>query len=335
MFKFKKLKRGELTTAQIVTLVVLVASFLVLLFFLFFLNLGGTSEKEICRNSVSMRTSPVLPSETIPLNCKTSYICITEDGSCEQWANTEKKKVKTKDEVYQILAEQMADCWWMFGEGKLDYVGKDLTHNNYCSICSQVAFDGSLASISDFRDGNISKDDFYSYLSTHKTSGADITYSEYFFGTNNLSELKKMVSEQNNGVGGTFGKITLNKQYYVMMGITSNINNLGWILRGGAAVAIVATGVVVAVVAAPVIAGGAGAAAIGGTMSQLVIAGGLATGASVGAGVAKISNFISPEISAIVVNGNGIDNKFMAPTIIEVNQDMFKALKCENVKTLS
>ena len=60
----------------------------------------------------------------------------------------ETKKVKTETEVYGILADEMADCWWMFGEGKVNYVGKDLPEKQlYCSICSQLAFDNSLEEI--------------------------------------------------------------------------------------------------------------------------------------------------------------------------------------------
>jgi hypothetical protein len=323
MFKFKK---GELTTAQIVTLVMLIASFAVILYFLFTLDLGGTSEKDICHNSVAMRSSPVVPGETIPLDCRTSYVCITEDGSCEKWANTEKKNVKTKDDVYKVLAEQMSDCWWMFGEGKLDYIGKTDVHANLCSICSQVVFDDSLISISSFRDGNISKDNFYEYLSTNKQTGKDITYSEYFFGTKNLSELKKMVSEQNNGIGGTFGKINLDKPYYVMMGITSEVSASQWILKG------IASGEI-AVVSGAFVIGLLGVSNPIGWVATTIVIG--VAGATSSGGIAKLSDSIHPEISAIVVKGNGINNNFMAPTIIESDNDKFKALNCADVKTLS
>src|SRR3970282_1658217 len=71
------------------------------------------------------RGSPVLPTETIPLNCKRSYVCVTEDDSCESLTDPIKEKVETQEEAYGVLANEMANCWWMFGEGKVNYVGED------------------------------------------------------------------------------------------------------------------------------------------------------------------------------------------------------------------
>src|SRR4030043_1597502 len=166
-----KSKKADITTQQIVLLIILIASFAVILFFIFRLNLGKTSVEEVCHNSVVSRSSSVLPEESIPLNCQTTYICITKDGSCEKMSGSfEKKKVATSDEVYSVLANKMADCWWMFGEGKLNYVGEDLLSGNlYCSICSQLAFDNSLNDI--FSNGEIDKKNLYDYLSKTNISG--------------------------------------------------------------------------------------------------------------------------------------------------------------------
>ena len=141
-----KFKKGEMSTQQIIMMIVLITSFVVILFFLFRLNLGGESQDQLCQNSVMMKASPLSSSST-PLNCYRNYICITEDGSCEGLVKPEKIKVKSLDEIYEALANEMADCWWVFGEGKVNYVGDDLTYNNYCSICSQILFDDSLNEI--------------------------------------------------------------------------------------------------------------------------------------------------------------------------------------------
>ena len=92
---FKKNRRGEMTSQQIVILIILIASFAVLLFFLFRLNLGSETEKEVCHNSVVARGSSVIPTEAVPLDCKRSYVCITEDGTCESMTKPIKKKVGT------------------------------------------------------------------------------------------------------------------------------------------------------------------------------------------------------------------------------------------------
>ena len=62
--------------------------------------------------------SASISEDAIPLKCSRIYICISKDGTCERMTKPEVKKVKTEDEIYNILAEEMATCWWMFGEGK-------------------------------------------------------------------------------------------------------------------------------------------------------------------------------------------------------------------------
>ncbi len=312
MSLIKKYKKGELTTQQLVILIILIVSFVVILLFYFRLNFKQGTEKELCHNSVIMRGNSVLSSvkEALPLNCNTKYFCITKDGSCEKMNKPKIEKVKTKEEVYNILAEKMADCWWMFGEGKVNYVAKNFKKKNYCSICSQVAFDDSVLKVKGFEKGQINKDDFYNYLANKKISNKDITYSEYFFGTKDLNKLKEMALNQK-GVG-TFGVMDLNKQYFVLMGITSEVGGL-W-----------KVGTIIGVPALIF---------IGVTNPIGWVVGGVILGGSVVVG--KVSNSINPEISAIVVNGKGINNKFMAPTIIEANSDKFKSLNCASVSTLA
>ena len=157
-------KKGELTTQQIVILIVLIMSFVVILYFLFRLNFGESSEKEICHNSVVMKANPVLSKGDVSLNCQRTYICLTKDGSCEAMTNPNIKKVESLPEIYKVLADEMADCWWMFGEGKVDYLQNKFLKENYCSICTQLAFDDSFKEIPDFDSGEINKDEFYDYL---------------------------------------------------------------------------------------------------------------------------------------------------------------------------
>ena len=40
------------------------------------------------------------------------------------------------------IVEEMADCWWMFGEGELNYAG--ITGKTVCAICSIVKFDNII-----------------------------------------------------------------------------------------------------------------------------------------------------------------------------------------------
>ncbi len=311
-------KKGELTTQQIVLLIVLIMSFVVILYFLIGLNIGETSEKEICHNSVVMKGNPVFSKGDLSLNCKRTYVCLTKDGSCEQMTNPNIRKVESKSEVYRVLADEMADCWWMFGEGKVDYVGNKAREANYCSICSQLAFDDSMQEISEFNSGEISQDEFYDYLANTPVSEERETYAEYFFGTKDLEALKADVSNsENNSKGiGTFGTINLDEHYFVMMGITSEIGRTyKWI--GGAAIGL-GVGVLI-FTGLPIV---VGAIVIGaGTVSVI--------------GGRDIASLFEPKIVAIMVKGDGIDNEFMAPTIIEARAETFELLNCKDIVSLA
>jgi hypothetical protein len=308
---FIKNKKGELSTQQIIMLIILIASFLVILFFLFRLNLGQETDKELCRNSVVTRGSSVIPADSVPLKCSREYVCLSEDGGCEQQSNPVVKKVKSETEIYSELANQMAECWWMFGEGKLDYVGKNaFIKENYCSICSQIAFDDSLTTIDGLESGQISQDELYDFLTIANYS-QDKTYAEYLFGTNDLRMLKQEVSKNQSGEA-SFGTINIGEnQYWVVMGITSEVAGRGWKIALGA------------------VAGG-----IAG-----IFTGGILPGAVVGAvfvgGAGEVAGQVNPEIIAIPVEGDGVPNNFMAPTIVEMNSEKFGVLNCADIRTLS
>ena len=289
-----KNKNGELTTQQIVVLIILITSFAVILFLLFRLNLGKTTDKELCYNSVVMKGNSVLPGDKISLNCKTNYLCITKDGSCEKMTKPEIKKVKTKNDVYEALADEMADCWWMFGEGKVNYVEKGLLSSLYCSICSQVAFDDSVQEI---LGKEIDETDFYKYLSDAKISGKDISYSEYLMGIKEFKDIEKVLSEEDIN----FGKINLDNQQYIVMGITSEISKLKW----------AAIGAVGGLVLAPFLGVGVVVGAI------IVVAGGVG------------GNFVGMTVEGLS------GNDYLSPSIIEVNSDEFKSLDCKSVTTLA
>jgi len=309
----KKSKKGELTTQQIVLLIILIMSFAVILFFLFKLNLGKTTDKEICHNSVMMKGNPAL-SKTTHLNCKRTYVCITKDGTCEQMTNPDIKKVEEINDIYQVLADEMADCWWMFGEGKIKYVGDKLLERNYCSICTQVAFDDSIDKIEEIEDGKINQDYFYGYLAETEISGNDVNYAEYFFGTNNVEALKNSILNHDNNKEKiiTFGEIEIDKQYFITTGIISTIGNVyKW----------VGAGLGVLVIMSP----------IGWVGGAILVTSGAAT-ATYGEDVAKIWK---PKIVAIIIKGDGVDNYFMAPTIIEADSEKFKAIGCKDILTLA
>lgn len=323
MEKIEKMKKkGEITTQQIVLLIILLVSFVVILFLIFRLNLGKESDSEICHNSVVTKGNSALPASATPLKCSRTYVCITKDGSCENMAKPEIKRVKTREEVYNILAEEMADCWWMFGEGKVDYVGKDFfKRDNYCSVCSQIAFDNSLKEIKDeegnpvFTEDKINEDEFYNYLSITPVPDKGMNYAEYLYGTNDVVNLRTQTLEGEDGteiVAGTFGNLDLTKPQFVLTGITSEVAGRGWKIAAAAGITIAGFW------APPVWATWAGA-----------IAGAVVIGAG------EYGSNQGVEISSIVVKGDGIKNNFMAPTIQEANSEALQKLNCYDIVTSS
>ncbi len=320
----KKNRKAELSTQQIVLIIILIASFAVILFFLFRLGIGEKSEEQLCHNSVLQKASAF---SDAPLQCYRNYVCITKDGSCEGLIKPEKIKVKKLDEVYGALAEEMADCWWMFGEGKVDYIGDELAHNHYCSICSQIYFDNSLENIEGIENKKLGKDGLYEYLA-EKEYSKEKSYSQYIFKSSDFENLKSQVSEQT-GVS-TFGTIEIGNpeaQYFVVMGIVSEVVDPWKVAIGTGTTVYAGQGVVKYFAEFQKLAGTVKYA--GGWIGMAIVVG---TSLAAAAGVA-ISDTIEPEILALTVSGDGIENEFMAPTIVEANSAKFQALNCAEILT--
>ena len=310
-----KNKKAELTTKQIVILIVLIVSFAVILFFLFRLNLGDESDSQLCYNSVMNRANLIratndVVSDSISLNCKRNYVCITKDGSCEGMLDPIKKKVKTKEEVYLALGNELADCWWMFGEGKVNYLSEESFSKLYCSLCSQIAFDDSTKEI--FNGNKFDKQRVFDYLSKTKLNDQNgPTYLEYLYSTNNLT----LISQ-----GMSFGEIDLDKQYYSLMGMSSDISTLSWVTNVAVGAVLVAGGIALALPT------GGGSFAVSIAALTIVAKAGVIGG--VGGGI------VGGVLVAPVVRGLS-DRDTIPPYLIEVESDEFKALNCDEITTLS
>ncbi len=200
-----KNKKGELTTKQLVVIIILIASFIIILFLIFRLNLGETSNKEICHNSVVLKgKSGVLAG---PLDCRTNYLCISGGGDCEKISATSTVKVDTKNETMKALADEMSDCWWMFGEGKIDYVTPGTFTKVACSVCSIVEFKNIPV-------GSISYQEFYNYLKTTSKTKAQ-TYLQYLYSTDTLGDFDEGFNPDNY----LNNKIEAGKEYFILTGL--------------------------------------------------------------------------------------------------------------------
>ncbi len=211
-FFLRKNRKGELTTKQLVVIIVLIVSFIVILFLFFRLNLGGTTNEEICRNSVILKSKAGVL--TGPLDCRTNYLCISEGKDCKNLSSASKLKVKNeKQEIMKVLADEMVGCWWMFGEGKADYAGGAVFSKTACAVCSILEFDEKIQS-----GGKISYEEFYDYLKNTKKTNTQ-TYFQYLYGAGSLESLKTDFPVQdylNN-------EIDFSKSYFIVTGMSKKV----------------------------------------------------------------------------------------------------------------
>ncbi len=204
----QKEKKGELTTQQIVLLIILVTSFVIILLLLFRLNLNEQTQDQICHNSVILKGKSTLGSGN--LDCKTSYVCVSGGEDCKDITPTRTIPVdpQNADDVYKEIADEMANCWWMFGEGKVDYVGLNAESatigNVNCALCSVIKFDESVKNnVGEKTIGNL-----YDYLASTKKDNSQ-TYLYYLNKKNTYDDKNPAYSE----------KIDFSEKYVIVTGI--------------------------------------------------------------------------------------------------------------------
>ncbi len=218
----RTIKKAELTTQQIVGLTILIISFGVLLFFLARLNLQELTDKEICHNSVVLYDKNPNPLKSNALDCRTSYVCISGGGDCGDFSSTIKREIKltsdentNKDRIMKQLAEEMADCWWMFGEGKVDYANFEGFGNKICAMCSVIAFDKTIQG----KDYSITYEEFYKFLESTPKDEAEF-YLSYIYNTpdkNKIGASEDYLSR----------KLIFTEQYFILTGMGKSWINWG------------------------------------------------------------------------------------------------------------
>lgn len=213
-------KKGALTQQVLISLIILIIAAAILFFVLKIIPYKPVAEKEACHQSVILRSKSIMgtsPSQyLVPLNCKTQYI-----------------KISTTNEnvIKKEIANAMYDCWWMLGEGKLDFFSESFwrqvgipglgTAKSACVICSVIKFDNNLKE----KPINLN---ILEYMEKTKIPEKNFTYLEYFTGQENAKLPTELKAET----------ITTDKDYAVIfMGIRGG--SFGEALRniiGGAAI---------------------------------------------------------------------------------------------------
>jgi len=306
-------KKAELTTTHIVGLVVLILSFTIILFLIFQLNLGETTKKEVCKDSVILKGKSLVG--VTPLNCQTDYVCFSKTNECDKLDNARIIKVASKNGLYRAIADEMADCWWMFGEGEINYAGSEVVPDFYCSFCSQIYFDLSVKEI--VGGDSFSQKELYDFITTNKMSEQGEEYDEYLYDLNfskgsDLIDYLKAEDDIN------FINVDLDKTHLVMMGITNDVSTIA-----KAFVAAVVVAGTVAAVGFTISTGGLGGAALAGVGALLYTTKAVVIGGIAGA-----------YFSGLIVPGKS-GNDYLRPMFIEKTPEQFGQFKCEHILTRS
>jgi len=193
-------KKGALTQKQIIGIVILIISFVVILAFLLMLNLKGEIDIEACRNSVSMRQIP-FGEYVISLKCKTKEVCFSMGGDCEEVDET--ISIGNKEELMGKISNLFVDCWWMMGEGKVDYGS-----SGSCAICNKIFFN--------MGSETLTYDELYNYMANNKISDKSMSYLFYLYKVNNVGSIPNKKS----------GNIDFNEEYVVITKIQDKGNHL-------------------------------------------------------------------------------------------------------------
>lgn len=182
----------------VLSILTLVAFVLVAIFFPF----QESIDRAACQQSVVLRA--VLPSEgagvslgvkdVISLRCKVRNVCVTTNsyskGNCtglgkdfETMRLTAKTQLAKEEQIKMFLAREMADCWGMFGEGKLQIFAREFNSASFTSkgiICDKIEFDSTITG-----GENPIKEvsGFILYMTSHKVPNQNYSYMDYLAGT--------------------------------------------------------------------------------------------------------------------------------------------------------
>jgi|GEM_PF-1202557 len=168
-----KNKRGITIQSMVIGIIILLIVTAILLFLFKAFPFQQTIDTEACRQSVLLRSQAIAglqPGQLlgIPLNCKTKEITIS---------STNEEFIKRE------IANAMYDCWWMLGEGKMQFWSESAWKEfaipgagvvkSSCVICSTIRFDEKV------KEKKLSLD-MATYIEQTKVPSKNITYLEYF-----------------------------------------------------------------------------------------------------------------------------------------------------------
>jgi len=190
-------KKGTLPT-WVIALIALAISAIVLFIFLEMIINRDDNRIEACKTQIMYRhTLKELGKRAIPLTaCKAEHICFVTSNKeeCQLFeggGEVNKVKIKGKREIFATFAEKMYECWYMTGEGNLDYYPTTRWSHTYCGACAKIGFSPEVRAEIE----NINYGEYYSYLETETTEGSDETYSEFLYGLSSMDTYRQQIIE--------------------------------------------------------------------------------------------------------------------------------------------
>jgi hypothetical protein len=179
-------KQGTFLVNILIGLIVAILIGVVILIVIGKIPFTGLIDESTCKASVEARSTfnlgPFEPGKNIPLKCKTENICIViGSDSCDEFkgGSAEKRtidKKNAKEEIEDIFSEEIVKCHSMLGAGNLDFMPHSWGKENYCLICSRIAFGKNTKE----QIGEIPYFDIYQHMQEKKTSDGR-NYLDYVY----------------------------------------------------------------------------------------------------------------------------------------------------------
>ena len=221
----KRNKKAGIIWQVIVPLIILIIVGVIIFFFLGAIPFIKTVDKEACHQSVLLRGNAFLKGEwgaEIPLKCKTEEIII---------------ETKDPSEIKRIISNAMYDCWWMLGEGEVDFFRQDptLQKKSHCVICATISFDEKV------RNSVPKLNGMNDYLQTTEIPGKDFTYWQYFTKSENPTTLDEAEEDY----------LDTSKTYAITYGLIEKSTLLNCVTGAGAGVAGLKAGMVIGTIILP------------------------------------------------------------------------------------
>ncbi|MBT7237698.1 hypothetical protein HN865_02465 [Candidatus Woesearchaeota archaeon] len=180
-------KKGEMLRIIVLAIPVIIVAGLLFFVVSEILKTGEDSvDREACRTSVLLKEkSKILGRPLI------------DEVMCE----TNMVEINSNDEeiIFQDITNEMYDCWYQFGEGKVDFLdgSRDFgSGNNWCFICSRLEFGVDVQD--KFGEvGQTEINDFLNYLKIEQVPfSKGETFFEYFYGESHVGTTN-FISEDN------------------------------------------------------------------------------------------------------------------------------------------